>query len=198
MLGATKNVEQQPTPYATEADFCRIFTNNMTPLYLLSFLLTGDHALAEKCFVGGLEDVGKGNRVFKEWAESWARRTIIQNAIQMIHPQPGQGNASAPERSAIQQFEPAEFAGIAALPDFDRFVFIISVLERYSNQECSLLLGCSRGEVIAARARALQQVGTSVQLRWKLHDSGAERKTLPDGNGSPLQLRTLSHLAITA
>ena len=49
----------------------------MNRLYLLAFLLTADHTTAEKCFVWGLEDSKKGNLVFKEWAQSWARRTII-------------------------------------------------------------------------------------------------------------------------
>ena len=58
----------------------------MNGLYLLSFLLTGDRTIAEQCFVGGLHIAQEGNQVFKEWAESWARRAIIQNAIRMIRP----------------------------------------------------------------------------------------------------------------
>jgi hypothetical protein len=72
MFGARKITDQEPTPYATRADFCRIFEKDMNHLYLLSFLLTGDHALAQGCFVRGLEDSAKGNPVFKECAQSWA------------------------------------------------------------------------------------------------------------------------------
>jgi DNA-directed RNA polymerase specialized sigma24 family protein len=204
MLGANKITDLQPTIYATHADFCRIFAEEMTPLYLLSFLLTGDHAQAEKCFVQGLDDSGKGNRVFKEWAESWARRTIIQNAIQMTQPRPGDGG-NASEGGPAPEIEPAELAAVATLPNFDRFVYVMSVLERYSNQECSLLLGCSRNEVIAARARALQQVGNSVQLRWKLHEPGQKTdlktkdlKTKKDERESALKLSNFLHLPITA
>jgi len=81
MLSARQVANQEPTPYATGADFCRIFREDMNRLYLLSLLLTGDEAMAEKCFVRGLEDAGKGNPVFREWAQSWAWRTIIQKAI---------------------------------------------------------------------------------------------------------------------
>jgi hypothetical protein len=35
---------------------------------------------------------------------------------------------------------------------------VISVLEHYSEHECSILLGCSRRDVIAARLRAVQQI----------------------------------------
>ena len=94
MLGARQIAKQKSTPYARAADFCRIFREDMNSLYLLSFLLTADQ-LAEKCFVRGLEDSAKGNPVFKEWAQSWARRTMIQNAIQMIRPRP--------ERTAVRQ-----------------------------------------------------------------------------------------------
>ena len=49
-------------------------------------------------------------------------------------------------------------AAITALPAFERFVFVLSVLERYSDQDCSLLLGSTRAQVIAARSRALQHI----------------------------------------
>jgi DNA-directed RNA polymerase specialized sigma24 family protein len=52
---------------------------------------------------------------------------------------------------------------ILELPSFERFVFVMSVLEHYSNQECSLLLGCTRRDVIAAQTRALQQIGNSIE-----------------------------------
>src|SRR5215470_1235163 len=76
--------------YATDSDFCRIFRDDMSSLYMLSYVLTADHDLAEKCFVSGLDDCSSGNRVFKEWARSWARRVVIKNAIRMIAP----GNAA--------------------------------------------------------------------------------------------------------
>jgi hypothetical protein len=38
----------------------------------------------------------------------------------------------------------------------------MSVLERYSEHDCSILLDCSRRDVAAALARALQQLGKSM------------------------------------
>src|ERR1700719_5195475 len=75
-------------PYASKADFGQIFHEDMKELYLLSFLLTADRRKAEQCFVSGLEDAVEGNPVFKEWARSWARRAIIQNAVRAINPWP--------------------------------------------------------------------------------------------------------------
>jgi hypothetical protein len=86
MFAARKFRKQQPSPHATRGDFCRIFTKDMNRLYLLSFLLTADEAIAEQCFVGGLHTAQEGNPVFKEWAEAWARRMIILNAIRIIRP----------------------------------------------------------------------------------------------------------------
>ncbi len=42
MFGLKKASNQEPTRYATRADFCRIFEKDMNRLYVLSFLLTGD------------------------------------------------------------------------------------------------------------------------------------------------------------
>jgi DNA-directed RNA polymerase specialized sigma24 family protein len=168
MLCAKKSAGQtanSSTPFATSADFCRIFAEGMNNLYQLAYLLTADHTLAEKCFVSGLEDSTKGNTVFKEWAQSWARRTVIRNAIRILQPRLTDGRVSSFERDYVSRIatEPAEVSRIVGLPAFDRFVFVMSVLERYSDQECSLLLSCTRGQVSAARSRALQQIGKSAQ-----------------------------------
>ena len=77
-----------PAPYASSDDFGRIFSEEMDDLYQLSLLLTGDHEKAEQCFVSGLEDSVNGNRVFKEWARSWARRAVIQCAVRAVNPRP--------------------------------------------------------------------------------------------------------------
>ena len=177
---------QKTTQYATEADFCQVFDENMNSLYLLAFLLTGDRGKAERCFVAGLEDSVEGNKVFKEWARSWARRMIIQNAVEMINPQPIKANSglhvvSIGSNDKTLPTEPVEIAAVLALPSFDRFVFVISVLERYSDQDCSVLLGCARRDVLAARTRSLQQIGSAAEFQRKLQvDSGSERPVLPD------------------
>src|SRR2546426_1271145 len=82
--------------YATQDEFCRIFAEDENALYLLSLLLTADASKAEQCFVAGLEDSIQGNRVFKEWARAWSKRTIIKNAIRLISPIRGQVNGAPP------------------------------------------------------------------------------------------------------
>src|SRR5271166_4326506 len=94
MLGTKQIVDRKSTPYATSANFCRVFQEDMNGLYLLSFLLTADREKAEQCFVSGLEDSVEGSPVFKEWARSWARRAIVRNAVRVIDPRPKTTDAS--------------------------------------------------------------------------------------------------------
>jgi DNA-directed RNA polymerase specialized sigma24 family protein len=190
MLGAHKLehhvANHKAADYATPADFCRIFTKEMNQLYLLSFLLTADRTIAEKCFVEGLDSSQKESAVFKEWAQSWARRTIIANAIRMVHPRlehprpehsrPEQMKGeTASEYAAMEATKapgpltiPEEIEAIVALTAFDRFAFVISVLEGYSDREASLLLNCGVADLVAARIRALQKIGGRAELHRKL------------------------------
>ena len=48
------------------------------------------------------------------------------------------------------------FSAILALPDFERFVYVLSVLEGCSDPECGALLGTTPREIEDARLRALQ------------------------------------------
>ena len=48
---------------------------------------------------------------------------------------------------------------VLGLADFERFVFVLCVLERYREHECALLLSCSASEVREARTQAIRGVG---------------------------------------
>ena len=84
------------------------------------------------------------------------------NAIRELKPRPSRSGLSLYRPAltythdlssdAIQHFESD---AVLALEDFERFVFVISVLEHYSVHECALLLGCSRQTVREGRTRAL-------------------------------------------
>ena len=53
---------------------------------------------------------------------------------------------------------------ILELPDFDRLVFVICVLERYSILDCALLLKRSPKDVNDARVRAINRVVSAEEL----------------------------------
>ena len=148
--------------YATREEFCKIFDEDMNGLYQLSFLLTGDHQKAERCFVAGIDDCAKENHVFWEWARAWAKRVIVEKAIRELRPRRSHSNAStfAPSvfshnQQLIGHFDVEAVSGLA---DFERFVFVLCVLERYRQHECALLLGCSASEVREARTRAITEL----------------------------------------
>jgi hypothetical protein len=149
--------------YAVAGDFCRIFAEDMSGLYLLSFLLTGDRVKAEQCFVSGLGDSVGANRVFKEWARSWARRAIIQNAIRMMQPtreRSASSTAAALADAVAVSDSDAKLAPVLGLKTFERFVFVMSVLEGYPDQDCKTLLACSRQDIVRARLQALKHMAT--------------------------------------
>ena len=161
--GGKEPVSKRVNDYATAEDFCCVFAEGMDELYQLSFLLVADHHKAEQCFVAGLEDSLKENHVFKEWARSWAKRAIIQNAIRELKPRSLATSFSlAPPPYVVPlpsyQGRHFEVDAILALEDFERFVFVMSVLEQYSEHECSLLLGCPQREIREARVRTIARM----------------------------------------
>ena len=151
--GRTKEGRSKRTDYAMPADFCRMFADDVDHLYTLAWLLTADRHKAEQCLVAGLEDCLQGNAVFREWAHSWATRMVVKNAIRMTFPSPLQHET----KTAAGIPEPDTQAdAITSLKPFDRFVYVLSVLEKYSDRECSMLLECAVEKVVHARTRALQ------------------------------------------
>jgi hypothetical protein len=163
--------EDEANVYASHKDFHTIFNEDLRELYQLSFLLTSDPAKAEQCLVSGLEDCVSGNRVFREWARSWAKRVIVQNAIREMKPRPSQSNSfpSGAFSLDIDQLSSRsgnhfEVDAVLRLADFDRFVFVVSVLEHYSEHDCALLLGCSARHIREGRIRALKELADSPHM----------------------------------
>jgi DNA-directed RNA polymerase specialized sigma24 family protein len=52
--------------------------------------------------------------------------------------------------------EDPRFAAIIGLPDFERFVYVLTVLEGCTDRECAALLRASLTQIEEARLRALQ------------------------------------------
>jgi DNA-directed RNA polymerase specialized sigma24 family protein len=158
--------------YATREEFLKIFDADMNGLYQLSFLLTGDHQKAERCFVASIDDCAKENRVFREWARVWAKRVIVEKAIRELRPRRSHSNSSAFVPSVFYRNQPPighfDVDAVLGLADFERFAFVLCVLERYRQHECALLLGCSASEVREARTGAIAELA-------KFRPSGSKR-----------------------
>jgi len=92
--------------------------------------------------------------------------------------------------------EQEEMAAILELRPVERFVYVISVLERYSDQDCSVLLECARRDVVAARIRAFQQLETmSPEERQRALDSPEYRNNYSEQERG--LLRGMSTIGIT-
>jgi hypothetical protein len=156
-------VNEKPTSYVTVADFFKTFTEEMHSLNALSLLLTADKDKAEECFGRAMGECVEGIVVFMEWAGLWARRAILKYAIQMIRPVPEHPDTlpfisrKGPATSA----ENNPFTAIVTLGAFERFVFVMSVLEGQSEQDCAILLRCSRRDVMIARVLALTRLANT-------------------------------------
>jgi DNA-directed RNA polymerase specialized sigma24 family protein len=156
-----QRARERATEYATCKDFQQIFTEDMVGLHRLAFLLTANEAKAEQCFVAGLEESIRGNPVFKQWARAWSKRAIIQNAIKTIAPVPPVNGAAKEPPARVAQYgggPEGAAANVASWEPFERFVFVMAVLEGYSLRECSTLLACPVQDVVAAKTLALQRL----------------------------------------
>jgi hypothetical protein len=149
--------------YATAADFAEIFAEDMHSLFELSLLLTADMEKAEEGFVCGLEECVDGMDCFLGWARSWARRSIIKHAIRLIGPT----RQSCDALGFINRKWPVALQTnnmirrLLLLNAFERFAFVLSILEKQSDQDCSLLLGCRRQDFEAARTSAISNLSRS-------------------------------------
>jgi hypothetical protein len=154
--------DERATPDPTVTDFLESFNEEMSSLYLLSFLLTADHDRAEQCLVSAMWECVEGSGVFM----GCTRGAVIEHAIQMIMPAPERTDCVSPIRRK-RSATPAEndpFAAILLLDAFERFVFVMSILEEQSDEECANRLRCSRSDVMVAQVLALKRQASADAL----------------------------------
>ena len=148
--------------YASKEEFAGVFECELDGLQKLAVLLTADSEAARRCLTLAFRECITGSSVSKEWVLAWARRVIIRNAISLVldFGDHSFGDASAGAESGSISFSidnsPGRFAEpgpILELPQLDRLVFVICVLEGYSIHDCALLLGRSPREIYGVRHR---------------------------------------------
>jgi DNA-directed RNA polymerase specialized sigma24 family protein len=95
-----------------------------------------------------------------EWAKQDGRRAVLRHAVQIIKPTPKQAYGWAFHRNARSVVSAAyqPFAAITSLSAFERFVFVISVIEGLSQEECAALLKCSVEDVAIGRERVREVI----------------------------------------
>ncbi len=149
----------EKTNISPHDEACRLFKRGMTSLYMLSLMLTADVDSAESCFVASLGDCMTMKPTDGEWTNGWTRRVLVQNAIEMLRSSVASDELLV---SCNLGLKPALHA-VMRLKKFERFVFVLSILEGYSDRECSLLLGPSAREIMAAKVRALENLATNLK-----------------------------------
>lgn len=140
-------------------DLCRIFAQQLNSLYKLAFLLTTNHSLAEQCTIASLDEALTVNGISKASAESWSKRAVIKNAIRIVRRECFKTDVTL-QRPEISNdgFTGWPFNAIISLQPLERFVFVLSVLEKIPDCECSQLFGCAATEIVPARIRALESL----------------------------------------
>ena len=170
--------------YAAHSDFCAVFLQQLDRLYSLALILTGDELRAEQCLLAALDSCVEGSLVFKESAAAWSRRSVMKCAIRFMLPSP-----SIPSRPDLvanhcgaSSDQDASLKSVHELRLFDRFVFVMSVLERYSDRECTLLLGCSNSDILTARPSAFLQISATRLSKSRASRASSAQPSLVDAD----------------
>ena len=152
---------------ATASEFQKLFATEESEFYRLAFLIIADSVKAEECVTKAMNDCAYGSAVSKEWMRPWARRVVIRNAIRIVAE--SQGNRSVilsdhaclQANSKLQEMGPygdGASSGVLALPDFERIVFVLRVLEHYPARDCALLVGRLQQDVQKAQLCAIERL----------------------------------------
>ena len=159
--------------YASKEEFASVFESERTSLRQLALLLTANSEVAYCCLVLALRECIASSSVSKGWVLTWARRAVIRSAIRLVIGSDGQpfiqtiddGGRRLIVFPAEDSLSPlANSQLILELPELDRFVFVICVLERYSIHDCALLLARSPRDIYEARQRTANQIGRIAEI----------------------------------
>lgn len=163
MLQPTQIYHDKAATYAPGTDSWNALADEMHNLYLLSLLLTGDPHKAQQCFLGSIGECESEIDVFMSWAQARARRTIVERAIWVVAPTPEHAYDFSFDHLKLSaaKMKTNIFDAIVGLNAFERFVYIMSVVEKQSDEDCSTLLGCSQKDVMIARSVALAQLAST-------------------------------------
>jgi hypothetical protein len=144
----TQSKLSEEDTFATTHDFQRLFAREMTNLFRLSLQLTADAEKAESCLILAMKECIANSTV------SGMENAVLNDVDSEAEP----GFYLQPSKHRIEALRNS--LAILSLPDFDRLVFVICVLERYSILDCALLLTRSPKDVNEARLRASNQVAS--------------------------------------
>lgn len=165
---------QTEVEYATADDMQKLFVAAMKDLFCLAFLLIANSERAEDCVIRSMRECFRNRYILKERLPDWVRDSVVRNGMKIVRDIDGLSFGDAPRDSIPLVPEPSQpsigttdySAGILELSNFDRLVYVICILERYTSGRCAMLLGMSREQVWDARNRALAHIA-EFESRWR-------------------------------
>ena len=167
----------------------RIFRDNMTELYWLAFLLTGDRERSVQAYTGALNSEAPAP-VLQKFMGSWARRLVIVAALGTIRRQLREsalgiapatksdlaewGRLASPDLTRLTKQDLEEV--LLTMDVFTRCAVILTLLEKMPVREAADLLGVDAATLKCAQARGV------AEMTWRL--AGA----IPPASRGPLCL----------
>lgn len=151
----------------TRSDFCQLFERELPRLHLLCFLLTANSALSERCLMSALDECLDGIAVAERWPLSWAKRVVVKTALGLVGPNLEVRAGVSHQLLFTDGMSPhllnPAMLNIFRLEGLDRAVFVLCVLEGYSEGDSASLLRRSLKEIREARIRAITCVSEAHQ-----------------------------------
>lgn len=162
---------------AEEENMERIFTEQMSELYWLAYLLTGDRERSVQAFTGALNS-DERPPAFQRFLRAWAKKLVIVSALGTIRRQLAESLARSRPASRseitglarVGSVDPARLNKreleevLLAMDVFQRCAVILTVLEGLPVKEVAGLLGATEENVKAAQARGV------TELAWRMAD----------------------------
>ncbi|MGA8087472.1 MAG: hypothetical protein WCA10_09210 [Terracidiphilus sp.] len=170
----TFSTSQASLDWGTPTDVQRQFAAAMSDLFCLALLLTAQADRAEECIIRSIRECMTSARVRSEELPAWVRNSVIRNGVAIVDESKGESHwhkedqaiPLLPAASQGSVYTADYSAGILELSSFDRLVYVICVLERYSSRHCALLLRSSRERVREARVAAVAHIA-EFESRWR-------------------------------
>lgn len=153
---------------STADDMQKHLASEMTELFRLAFLLTASVEDAERCLILAMRECLAAECVFKQWLPVWVRRIVVRTGIEIVtgdhneslhSAQPDEADDSVPDPTEIAILL-KDSAGVFTLNDYERLVYVLTMVEQYPLRECAILLGRSTKEVRDARTSAVEMIAT--------------------------------------
>jgi DNA-directed RNA polymerase specialized sigma24 family protein len=149
--------------------------NPVVDLQWVAYLLTGDHAFKIDLALEELDLDARGGRFFSNWLVAWSRRIAISKTLAAVRDElaasvrrtasqsagrtaPTPGDWPTACAATKPQFERA----LLAIDVFPRTALVLSDLEKLSNEDAAVLLGCDRDLVRKGRMLGLRELGSNL------------------------------------